>query len=130
MAQTRFGVSSVLDVEVVGACADYVLKKLLGDEKVPQRLPTLNARTMEITSLLLWSSPSELVMAAEVWAHSSNSRLRCKGRLLQIFGKSLSGASSNSRTTNVRMERGTMQQMCSAVKTIYWVSSNFSSSKL
>jgi hypothetical protein len=83
----------VLNVDVVGACVEFVLKKLLRDEKVPERLPTLSARLMEITSLLLWSSSSELVMAAEAWSHSSNSRLQCKGRLFKIFGRSLSGAS-------------------------------------
>jgi hypothetical protein len=123
VAQTRFGASSVLNINVVGACANFVLKKLLQDDTMPERLPTLNARTMEVAALLLWSSSSELVMSAEVWAHSSGGRLHCKSRLTKIFGKRLpSGPCSNSRLTNVRMDSSTMQKLCTAVRTIYWVS--------
>ena len=124
VAQSRFGASSVLNIDVVGPCAEFILKKLLRDERVPEQLPTLSARVMEVATLLLWSSTSELVMAAEVWAHTSNSRLRCKGRLQQVFGKTQGGDSSNSRKTNIRMEPRTMQKMCSAVKTIFWVRLN------
>jgi hypothetical protein len=122
LAQSRFSVSSNLNIEVIGACAKYVLKKLLRDETAPDRLATLNARTMEAVALLLWSSSTELVMAVEVWTHCGSSRLRCQGRVLKIFGKSLpAGACANSRSTNVRLETATMQKLCSAVRTIFWV---------
>jgi hypothetical protein len=123
VAQNRYGASSDLNIDVVGPCADFVLKELLRDDNVPKRLPTLSARLMEIASLLLWSSTSELAMAAEIWARTSNTRLRCKGRLLKVFGKAPGGASGNCCKSNIRMEPDTMHKMCSAAKTIFWVRS-------
>jgi hypothetical protein len=122
VAQSRFTASSELDCEIVGAVGNHILRKLLSDDLVPGRLPTLSARTLEVASLLLWTSVTELVMAAEVWAHCSNGRLLCKSRLKEVFLMKASEVSSpNLSNLNVRMQPSTMHQMCSAVKTVFWV---------
>jgi hypothetical protein len=92
---------------------------------VPGRLPTLSARILEVASLLLWTSVTELVMTAEIWAHCGTGRLLCKSRLRKVFLKASEVTSSDSSKLNVRMQLSTMHQMCSAVKTVFWVRVHF-----
>jgi hypothetical protein len=127
IAQSRFGVSSKLNMDVIDACANFVLGKVLMDDTAPDRLPTLNARTMEVAALLLWNSPAELVMAAQVWSQCSGGRLSCRRRLHKIHGHTLQSANTcpRSSSTNVRLDRSTLLKLCSAVKTIYWVRSEY-----
>ena len=127
IAQSRFGVSSQLNIDVIDACANFVLGRVLRDETAPNRLPTLNTGMMEVAALLLWNSPAELVMTAHVWSQCSGGRLSCRRRLHKIHGHTLQSVNScpNSSSTNVRLDRSTLLKLCSAVKTIHWVRSEY-----
>jgi hypothetical protein len=120
LVKTRFSANAFCNPEVVGACLGYLLKELLRDKELADRLPTLTARSMELVSLLLWSSVTEQVLVAQLWAQCSKDRLLNKPKLQQMY-RNTSEDGVSMHLDDVRMEKATMLKLCKAVTTIYWV---------